>query len=269
MSWMSVGLAGEAVGYVGRVMLHNNIFDFNAFLMYLIPLTIAPAFITASIYLCLARVIYILDPSLVHTRLQPMTYTKMFVTFDFISLVLQGAGGGIAATANDDKAMGDMGVHIMVAGLAFQVVSLVTFSCLCCDFAWRLYKGVVSSKMSSTVSDSERPYAELARVDPTNLTSIKASRMFSGFIGALVAATVLITTRSAYRLAELQGGFSGKLANDEVLFMIFEGPMIILACIGLAVFHPGLAMRGLWSMKDFQKSVSDDAGEKLMMRARS
>jgi len=265
MSWMAFGLVGEVVGYIGRVMLHNNIFDFNAFLMYLIPLTIAPAFITASIYLCLARVIYILDPSLVHTRLTPMTYTKIFVTFDFISLVLQGAGGGVAATADNDKAMNDMGVNIMIAGLAFQVISLVIFSCLCCDFAWRLYKGIVSSGVSFKVSDTDTSDAELGGLSSTDYASIKASKMFKGFIVALVAATILIITRSSYRLAELQEGFNGKLANDEVLFMILEGPMIILTCIGLTVFHPGLAMRGLWSMKGFQKSGGADVGDKLMM----
>lgn len=31
--WMALGLAGEVVGYIGRLMLHNNPFDFNAFLM--------------------------------------------------------------------------------------------------------------------------------------------------------------------------------------------------------------------------------------------
>lgn len=31
---MSFGLVGEVVGYVGRVMMHDNPFSFNAFLVY-------------------------------------------------------------------------------------------------------------------------------------------------------------------------------------------------------------------------------------------
>lgn len=32
-TWMVIGLLGEIVGYIGRIMLYENIFSFNAFLM--------------------------------------------------------------------------------------------------------------------------------------------------------------------------------------------------------------------------------------------
>ena len=50
-----------------------------------------------------------------------------------------------------------------------------------------------------------------------------------------------------YRVAELAGGFDGALANDEVLFEILEGPMIMIATISVTVFHPGFSFAGLWS----------------------
>ncbi len=49
----------------------------------------------------------------------------------------------------------------------------------------------------------------------------------------------MILVRSAYRLAELQQGFDGKLANNELEFMILEGPMVFVAIIFLTVWHPG------------------------------
>lgn len=58
---------------------------------------------------------------------------------DFISLLLQAAGGAIAASSDTVKDT-DLGVNIMIAGLSFQVVSLVLFIGLCCDFAWRVRK---------------------------------------------------------------------------------------------------------------------------------
>ena len=253
VTWMSFGLVGELVGYIGRIMLHNNVFDFNAFLIYLIPLTIAPAFITASIYLCLARIIHIVDPKLEATRLKPMTYTKIFVTSDFISLVLQGAGGGLAATA-DDQAGSDTGINVMIAGLAFQVISIVVFIALCSDFAFRLWKQHSKPKMSSSLSLRTKAGNNDAYDEDTSTNArIRATRLFRLFILALALATLFILIRSSYRLAELQGGFNGKLANDEVTFMILEGPMIILAAVCLTGAHPGLAMRGLWSMKDLQR----------------
>lgn len=50
--------------------------------------------------------------------------------------------------------------------------------------------------------------------------------------------------RCAFRVAELQNGFSGQLANDQTLFMIFEGPMIMIAVLSLTIFHPGIAFGG-------------------------
>jgi RTA1 like protein len=42
-----MGLILETVGYIARILIHNNPFQNNYFLIYLILLTIAPAFLTA------------------------------------------------------------------------------------------------------------------------------------------------------------------------------------------------------------------------------
>jgi hypothetical protein len=42
-----------------------------------------------------------------------------------------------------------------------------------------------------------------------------------------------------FRVAELAHGFNGKLANDQITFMILEGGMMILATLLLTVFPPG------------------------------
>lgn len=64
---------------------------------------------------------------------------------------------------------------------------------------------------------------------------------------ALAIATFTIFIRSVYRVAELSGGFSGDLANNETTFMIFEGPMIIIAVAALTLFHPGTSFNGMWT----------------------
>ncbi len=93
------GLALEVAGYAVRVMMNSNPFDKNSFLIYLVCLTIAPAFITASIYLCLARIVVVYGESL--SRFRPRTYTILFCSCDFLSLLLQAIGGAIASTATD------------------------------------------------------------------------------------------------------------------------------------------------------------------------
>lgn len=100
---------------------------------YLIVLTIAPCFITAAIYLCLSRIILIYGEHL--ARFKPRTYTIIFISCDIFSLVLQALGGGIADTADSGSSAQQSGIDIMIAGLAFQVVSLSVFATLCADFA--------------------------------------------------------------------------------------------------------------------------------------
>jgi len=67
---------------------------------------------------------------------------------------------------------------------------------------------------------------------------------------AWALATIFILTRSCFRVAELAKGFGGKLANQQVPFMILEGAMIVLATVAMTIYHPGHAFGDKW----------DDAG---------
>lgn len=147
---------------------------------------------------------------------------------DFVSLVLQGAGGGLAATA-DDHSESERGRAIMVAGVVFQVVSLLVFMGLGLEFASRLRRRAVGSARD------------------TRFVQLRETKRFTWFQCALGAAVVLIFIRSVYRVAELQQGFNGPIANDEVSFMILEGPMIFLAVLAMTALHPGFGLGGQWS----------------------
>ena len=105
---------------------------------YLICLTIAPAFLSAGIYLCLSRIIIIYGENL--ARFKPRTYTIIFICSDIFALVLQAIGGAIADIADGGSSLQHTGINIMIAGLSFQVVSLTIFIGLCVDFALRVYK---------------------------------------------------------------------------------------------------------------------------------
>ncbi|KAH8690283.1 putative RTA1 domain protein [Talaromyces proteolyticus] len=233
---MTGGLILEVIGYVARVQMHYNPFTQNPFLMYLVCLTIAPAFLSAAIYLCLSRIIIAYGESISYFR--PRTYTVLFITCDIIALLLQAAGGGIASSANT-KSLTDIGINIMVAGVSWQVFSLALFGALCCDFVIRV-RGAPPSSLNVQFEDLRR------------------RKSFYYFIFALVVATVTIFVRSVFRCAELSGGFHGPLANDEVTFMVLEGAMISIAVIALTVFHPGWVWKELWSQAVWHLRSSND-----------
>lgn len=229
MSTVSTGILLEIIGYIGRLMLHQNPFIMNNFLVNLIPLTIAPALLTAGIYLCLGRVIVAIGSE--NSRLKPKMYTYVFVGFDLLSLVLQAIGGGIAATARDSKGSRN-GTNIMIGGLICQVVFMAIFFVVWGDFALRTRRAKLSGS--------------LARTQPPLYEGLRATKAFRFFQWSLFLATVLIFVRCIYRVAELWDGFSGHLANDEATFMVFEGPMIILAVASMTAFHPGRVFGNLF-----------------------
>ncbi|KAE8454596.1 hypothetical protein EG329_000219 [Mollisiaceae sp. DMI_Dod_QoI] len=245
------GLVLEVVGYGARIQMHYNPFDANPFLIYLVCLTIAPVFFAAAIYLTLSRII--VHYGVNYSRLTPKRISITFMSCDFIALVLQAAGGAIADTANTKKDS-DTGTHIMVAGLAFQVLSLLAFIVISCHYAWaviRLRRGI-----DVIVNDSRR-YLKALHLDR------RSTMQFNFFLVGLSFATICILIRSSFRVAELSKGFDSKLANEEVPFMILEGAMIVLSVTMFTIFHPGDVLGNEWkdsgwsSKKDNENCDSD------------
>ena len=131
------GTALEIVGYIGRVMLYQNVFSKDNFVIYLVGLTIGPAFYSAAIYVCLARIIRIYGASL--SFFKPKIITAVFICCDVVSLILQAAGGAIVSVT-DDKHTSDIGLDIMIAGLAFQVVTTTIFIIICLQIVYSVRK---------------------------------------------------------------------------------------------------------------------------------
>jgi hypothetical protein len=225
----------EIAGYVARILLNGSPFENDFFLLYLITLTIAPAFLSAAIYLCLSRIVIVYGEHIAFFK--PRTYTIVFCTCDCVSLILQAAGGGIASSADtlDDK---DVGKNIMLAGLGFQVVSLIVFLACGTDLAIRVWRAKANRNP-----------------DYLKLTD---SRLFNSFLVSLFIATVTIFARCVYRCVELSGGFNGELfISDEPLFIVMEGAMISIACSCLTVLHAGLCFKGAWQKASFSFRKSE------------
>ncbi|PMD45076.1 RTA1-domain-containing protein [Hyaloscypha variabilis F] len=242
MTAMVLGLALEVFGYVARIMLHNDPFNNNDFLMYLVALTIAPALLSASIYLCLSRIVVVYGETL--SRFRPRTYTIVFCTCDFICLVLQALGGAIASTANTESSS-NLGKNLMLAGLIFQDVSLALFAIACTDFFLRVRKS--------------RGNWNARYLDITN------SRLFKVFLFGLMTATITIFIRSSYRIVELSGGFDSNLfKSDEAVFMIFEGFMIVIATSCLTLLHPAVCFQGAFASANFSFRVKKNVNDSSM-----
>jgi len=222
------GVILEILGYAGRIMSWRNRWDENGFLMQICCLTIAPAFLAGGIYLCLRRIVIAFGPE--NSRIKPETYTRLFIPCDVTSLVLQAVGGAMASISSHNNKSTKTGDNIMIAGLAFQVATLLVFIIVSVDF------GLNVLRRHRRLGASALDQSDAAR-------TLRNSFRFKGLIGALAIATICIFWRSVFRVAELSDGWSGPLMKRQDLFIGFEGVMIIVACLALNVFHPSLCFK--------------------------
>lgn len=214
---VGLGCVGEVVGYIGRIMMWNNPFDQAGFQMQICCLIIAPAFVSAAIYLTLKHIVRSFGDS--WSRVQPGCYTWIFVGCDLLSLILQGIGGGIAATAKFGSDLQDVGTNLMLAGVIFQVVCLSFFGYFLGEYLFRTHRhqDEIESEGMAIFRDTK----------------------FRLFVFAIVTAYVTILARCAYRIPELSEGWRSEIMRNEVEFIVLEGVMITIAVAILTVFHPG------------------------------
>jgi len=231
---MICGSILEVLGYIGRVMAHNNPFSENGFLLQIICLTIAPAFYAAGLYFCLSRIVITFGAE--NSRLAPKLYPRIFIPCDFFSLVLQAMGGGMASAATHQGKNPATGNHIMIAGLAMQVFTLAIFIGLSADFALKTWRRVES-------------LGKEGALDPTH-AKLRASKRFQGFLAALTFATLCIFTRSVYRVAELSEGWTGHLISTQRYFIGLEGAIVAAGVLSLNAFHPGFCFREGYEKKE-------------------
>ncbi|GAA6046480.1 hypothetical protein JCM3770_004943, partial [Rhodotorula araucariae] len=187
--WLTVLLVGgvcEILGWVGRAWAARNPYSLNAFLVQQICLILAPCFFSATIYGLLGMVVRSLGAR--YSCIRPSLYLWLFCLADLVAIVIQAIGGASAALALKADKSSQTGTHIMVAGIAFQLASMLVFSLLALD---------VRRRARRDTSYRARAHAQQGRL----------ARL--GW--ALAWATAWIVIRGIYRTVELAEGWSGYL----------------------------------------------------------
>ncbi|KAH7321839.1 RTA1 like protein-domain-containing protein [Rhexocercosporidium sp. MPI-PUGE-AT-0058] len=232
---IALGCIGEAIGYGGRIIMHSNPYDDMGFTIQISCLIFAPAFVAAGIYLTLKHLVLAFGQE--RSRIQARWYTWIFITCDFISLLLQAIGGGMAGSADDDDDLRDLGTNLMIAGIVWQVATLIAFAILVTDYVIRTH----------FAWEAVNPEAK----------ALLAQKKFKGFICAVIIAFLTVFFRCVYRIAEMVGGWANPIMRDEISFIIMEGVMIVVAVIALTICHPGYCFP---QKRTMTKTASLEAG---------
>ncbi|TPX09560.1 uncharacterized protein E0L32_009303 [Thyridium curvatum] len=238
MGCMIVGAANAITGYSGRLALYFNPFNFAAFMaqisMYAHPVDrpgqprrgMAGAMLMNGY----ASINY-LSPQL--SRFRPEYFYYVFIPCDMVSLILQASGGALSVAS---KGSSQTGVDLALAGLSFQVVTIVAFCLFFADYLIRYFRS---------------PEGQRARAGALG----RRLALFFGFLGAAI---LIITARCVYRLVELHQGYAGELIKDEGLFIGMEGVTVVASVYFLMFGHPGYGLCGEW-----RKASSTTAGVEM------
>jgi hypothetical protein len=195
-----IGCFGECVGYIGRLIMHNNPWSQTGFKIQIVCLILSPSFLAAGIYLTIKHLVIHFGPQ--YSRLKPSLYTWIFITADAASILVQAAGGGIAA--GEQVELIKVGNSIMVAGICVQVATMAVCGLVAADFFFRRYR----SRQAQTNLD-----------DPMT----RSTPGFRFYVGAASVAFITVFIRSVYRIPEMVGGWGNPLMQNQTEFLVLDG----------------------------------------------
>ncbi|KAL7822592.1 RTA-like protein [Trichoderma gracile] len=196
------GLLLELLGYVAKVQLSHSRANKNAYIMYIIGLTLGPTFLSSSLYLCIST-LQQHHPAARFQHISPRIFSTLFILGDFFCLCFIGCGGSLAAIYAESP----VGVDLMIAGLGTQVLVTAVFCLVLAVVCRRTYRHLQKDKKI-------------------------------GYIICAAVAAVCLFIRSCWRVAELNGGFNGPLSSAEGVFIALDSIPMITMSVLLTVMHP-------------------------------
>ncbi|KAH6879863.1 RTA1 like protein-domain-containing protein [Thelonectria olida] len=207
---LAVGGIFEIIGYAARSKSGDESpnWTLGPYIMQAILLLVAPALFAATIYMELGRIVIMVDGE-GHVLVPKKWMTKIFVTGDVLSFILQGGGGGYQSAGSLEAL--DNGAKVIIAGLFVQLICFGVFIVIAVTFDR-------SIRRSPTGSSHMVPWKKHMMV--------------------LYIASMLIMVRSVFRAVEYLQGFDGYLLKHEVYLYIFDAVLMFLVMVLFNWIHP-------------------------------
>ncbi|KAH8707655.1 RTA1 like protein-domain-containing protein [Phaeosphaeriaceae sp. PMI808] len=238
-----IGGIFEVLGFFGRILSAKDLWAIGPYIMQSLLLLVAPALFAASIYIILGRVILLTDGEK-HSVLRRQWLTKVFVTGDVLSFIVQGGGGGMQAAGTLELL--HAGEKVIIVGLFIQLAFFGVFIVVAGLFHWRLVKANPKPSSKGFRTSYTQSSADPA---PRRLTASSSAPLspnefnihdlpWKRHIYALYVASALIMVRSLFRVVEYVQGNNGYLLRHEVYLYIFDGSLMFIVMCLFNWIHP-------------------------------
>ncbi|KAI4652071.1 hypothetical protein J4E93_002268 [Alternaria ventricosa] len=207
-----IGALCEVGGYGARIASHFDNQAWGPYITQGVLTLVGPLWFAATIYMMLGRTIRLAggeDVSLIPAR----WYTRIFVTADVTTLIIQGLGASIMGTMQ--LALALAGEKIVIAGLALQVATFIVFLVASFDFQIRMNK------------KADHPSADWKKM-----------------LYILYSVSALILFRCTFRLIEYAMGNAAYLIAHEWTLYCFDAVPMFLVLVLLLVLQPSRYVEG-------------------------
>jgi hypothetical protein len=191
VSYLAVGTFFEMVGYICRIVLYDNPWQYGAFVIQLLFLIIGPTLVAAAISVTAKHLIIYFGPE--GSPIKPRWIPWVFVGSDFFSIFIQAVGGSVAgiATAGEEpnRKLQDVSSALLVAGVSFQLANMAFCAGLMVIY-WMRLRNRTKTEADAGVATATHSGGFFSR--------LRNDKVFM-FIVALSVAYVAIVIRCIYR----------------------------------------------------------------------
>lgn len=202
----------EVGGFVIRILGHNDPCKRSTYILQTVLILVAPAIFSATIYMILGRTIRAVQGDAL-SPIRSSWLTKIFVTGDIVCFLVQGVGGAILASADNDKSKANLGRNVILVGLALQIILFGLFVVVACIFHSRIRK---------------RP----------TVRSTQPQIQWRKMLLVLYGVSLLIMGRNLFRVIEYGLGPNGYLLTHEWSLYVFDATLMTLVMAALFWWHP-------------------------------
>jgi hypothetical protein len=208
----------EVVGYAFRSLSsHKDPYRITYFVVQYFLIVTAPVLISASIYVCLTRIMA--GAELNGTDFGNRWWMKKkfilwtFIIIDAVTTAMQVIGAGLIGAATSKQKDPKTANYILLSGLVIQSAAFLVFLTL------------LSVVIVTICKNSALMKKIYARKNP--------------FIVILLISSILIFARTLFRMAETSEGVFGHLSTHEAFFGGLEFAPMVIAVFLLEIWHPG------------------------------
>ncbi|KAF1933155.1 RTA1-domain-containing protein [Didymella exigua CBS 183.55] len=194
----------EIAGFSARIGSHFDDTTWAPFIIQGTLLLVGPLLFAATVYMMLGQAVRCAGADKL-SRVSPRWYTRIFVTADISTLLVQGLGASLIGTMQLSLALA--GEKVVIAGLALQVATFVVFLVAAIDFRVRMN---IISKTGQSAED--QTWKRTLRI--------------------LYALSSLVLFRCVFRLIEYAMGNAAYLIAHEWTLYVFDSvPMLALLVV--------------------------------------